>query len=322
MLRTPAIVLSVSLALLSTNAMATDWPKGDVDKGLAIIDKAEAGMTECLQGAGTKIAYDVKQVDLNKDGVNELVVTAFPDVLANGSSTCFGPSGSDVHLLISDGSGGWKQQFGVDMAELVYHPSNTEWPDLEFSGNASCFPIWRYYEGAYSYWKVCDGNKLIYADAAPWIKEGAVPSGVTKKSADKGGVSKDQPAAWRHEDDLVGAEFMHNGSLMSIDHKRGLIIYKEPKASIRDVVRPGDVLVEAQAPWDANDTSARIVANAWVFKKGCKPVGYNVEGGLSQSWHTVVLRGEAPVWKKGSCEISGLTKKGSNAELRFESVED
>jgi hypothetical protein len=318
MLRKHAAVLA--LALISTSASAADWPKPDVDKALAIVAKYEDSTAECLRD--TKLDFDVKQVDLNKDGVNELIVTTSPARLGDGQTACFGQSGSNVHLLISDGSGGWKYEFGFDMSELVLHDSKTEWPDLEFTGAGFCFPIWRYYQGEYAMWKVCDGSKLIYADAAPWIKEGAVLSGAEKKSAGKSSVPKSQPEAWLHNDDLAGAEFWHNDSLMAVDAKRGLIIYKEPKPSIADVVRPGDVLFEAEKPWDMYDTSVKITGNAFVFKKGCKPTGYRVEGGLGQSWHTVELKGEAPVWKKGSCGISGLTKKGSNANLKFENAED
>jgi hypothetical protein len=319
MLRTHAAVLA--LALVSTTASAADWPKPAVDVALAIVEQHEVGTAECVRSSGTEVDYRVKQIDLNKDGVNELVVTTSPKVLGNGSSVCFGRAGTNVHLLISDGSGGWDYQFGFEMSEPVYHQSNTAWPDIEFTGAGFCFPIWRYHEGAYAMWKVCDDNdKLIYADAAPWIKEGAVPSGVPKKAASR--VPKDQPEAWLHDEDLSGAEFWHNGSLMAVDAKRGLIIYKEPKAAISDVIRPGDVLFEAEQPWDMYDTSAKIVGNAFVFKKGCKPSGYRVEGGAVQSWHTIELRGEAPVRKKGSCEVAGLTKKGSNANLRFENAED
>ncbi len=317
MLRKHAAVLA--LALVSTSASAADWPQPDIDKALAIVAKSEDATADCLRD--TKLDFKVKQIDLNKDGVNELIVTTSPARLGDGQTACFGQSGSNVHLLISDGSGGWKYQFGFDMSELVLHESKTEWPDLEFAGAGFCFPIWRYHQGAYSYWKVCDGNKLIYADAAPWIKEDAVPSGV-EKSAGKSQVSKSQPEAWLHVDDLSGVEFMHNDSVMAVDPDRGLIIYKEPKASIADVVRPGDVLFQAEQPWDMYDTSKKIIGNAFVFKKGCKPSGYRVEGGLVQSWHTLELRGEAPVRKKGSCDIAGLTKKGSNANLRFESVMD
>ncbi|MGO7446481.1 hypothetical protein ACC668_17540 [Rhizobium ruizarguesonis] len=311
-------LVALSLAALSVPAFATDWSQADIDKGLAIVRGYE-GAEECVHSAGTEVDYTVEQVDLNKDGTNELIVSAGPKELGNGSSVCFGQSGQNVHLLISDGAGGWKYEFGFDMTELVPHESNTEWPDLEFSMNASCFPIWRYYQGSYAMWKVCDGNKLIYADVAPWIKEGAVPRDA---GAEKQASSKKQPSAYVHEGDLSGAEFDHNGSLMAVDPKRGLIIYKEPKASIRDVVKPGDVLVMAEKPWDMYDTNARIVGTSWVFKKGCAPVGYRVEGGLGRSWHTIVLRGEAPVRKKGTCEVAGLSKTSANAELRFENVED
>jgi len=321
MFRMPSALLA--LVLMSSSTHAADWPQADVDEAIRMIDDG-GSLAECVKDSGTELAFYPKQIDLNKDGTNELVVTVHAKELGNGASFCFGRSGSEVHLLISDGSGGWKHQFGFDMSEPVYHKSETAWPDIEFAGAGFCFPIWRYHDGAYGMWRVCDdNNKLIYADVAPWIKEGAVPSGLPRAtSASAGKVPKSQPAAWIHEEDLSGIEFMHNGSLMSVDHERGLIIYKEPKESIASVVRPGDVLFEAESPWDMYDTSARLVGNAFVFKKGCRPKAYRVEGGVGQTWHTVELKGEAPVWKKGSCEIAGLTKKGGNANLKFESVMD
>lgn len=314
---------AMALVFMTSSSFAADWPQADVDKAIRMVDTNEY-LSECVKDSGTELDFQTTQIDLNKDGINELVISVHAKELGNGASFCFGRSSSEVHLLISDGSGGWKHQFGFDMAEPVYHQSETEWPDIEFTGAGFCFPIWRYHEGAYGMWKVCDDNgKLIYADVAPWIKEGAVPSGLPRATAAAmGKVSKSQPTAWVHVDDLGGIEFMHNGSLMAVDHERGMIIYKKPKASIASVVRPGDVLFEAEQPWDMYDTSAKMVGNAFVFKKGCKPSGYRVEGGVGQTWHTVELVGEAPVWKKGSCDIAGLTKKGSNANLKFESVMD
>ncbi|NTF18095.1 hypothetical protein G6L37_06730 [Agrobacterium rubi] len=321
MLRLPSAVLT--LVFMATAAIAADWPQADVDKAIKIVDSNEF-LSGCVKDSGTELFFDAKQIDLNKDGVNEIVISVRPKDIVNGSTFCFGRSGSEVHLLISDGKSGWKHQFGFDMSEPVYHKSETAWPDIEFSGAGFCFPIWRYHEGQYGMWKVCnDDGKLIYADVAPWIKEGAVPSGLPRaSSAARGKVPKSQPAAWIHDDNLSGPEFMHNGSLMAVDHTRGMIIYKEPKASIAEVVRPGDVLFEAEMPWDMHDTSAKIVGNAFVFKKGCKPTAYRVEGGIGQTWHTVELTGEAPVWKKGACQISGLSKTSSNANLKFESVID
>jgi hypothetical protein len=317
-----ASLAATLIALASSPAISADWPQADVDKAIAVVDTNEY-LTECVRSAGTEIEFLVDQKDLNKDGVNELIVHSHSKELGNGSSVCFGRAGSEIHLLISDGAGGWKHQFGFDMSELEYHKSETEWPDIEFVGPGFCFPIWRYHEGSYGMWKVCDDNdKLIYADAAPWIKEGAVPSGVQKTASASGKLPAGQPEAPIHTDDLSGPEFMHNGSVMAVDHERGLIIYSDPKASLSDVVRAGDVLFQADKPWDMYVIGEKISGTAFVFKKGCKPVGYRVEGGVGQSWHTVELRGEAPVRKKGSCDIAGLTKKGSNANLKFESVID
>lgn len=327
MLRTlPLLLFPV---LFSSQALAATWPQSEVDKAVAIV-KASAP-EECVQSAGTEIAYDVEQIDLNKDGLDELVVTARAKELGQGATACFGRSGQEVHLLIPKGKdGGWDYQFGFEMQEFVYHQSNTEWPDIEFSGAGFCFPIWRYHEGAYGMWKVCDDDRLIYADVAPWIKEGAVPRDAGKSLAEQ--ASTQNPSeqklsartrkageAYMHETDLSGPEFWHNDSLMVVDPKRGMIIYKEPKPSIRGVVKPGDVLFYSEMPWDMYDSSATISGTAWVFKKGCDPVGYRVQGGLRKTWHTLVLRGEAPVRKKGSCEIAGLSKTSGNAELVFES---
>lgn len=319
MVRNMAFV--IPFLLMSLPAAAGDWPQSDVDKALSIVREHESA-EDCLKDMGSKVSYHVRQRDLNGDGVNELEVTAMPADLGNGQSACFARSGSTVHLLISDGAGGWNYQFGFDMAEPTYHRSNTDWPDVEFTGAGFCFPIWRHYEGAYGMWKVCDNGRLIYADAASWIKKGeAVPrnAGAAPTQSSKVGG---QTGAYLHEKDMSGAEFDHNGSLMAVDPKRGMIIYKKPKSSIRDVVKPGDVLFVADEAWDMYEVDKPIGGTAWVFKKGCAPVGYRVEGGMRTSWHTIVLKGEAPVREKSSCEVAGLSKTSANAELKFDNVED
>jgi hypothetical protein len=319
MLRLSAAV--AALTFLSSTAFsaaptAPQWPQADVDKAVAIVKERTSYLDTCVKESGTELEFSVEQIDLNKDGVNEITVQTRVAELGKGAVFCFGRSGTELDLLISDGAGGWKHQFGFDMAEMIQHESKTDWPDLQFTGAGFCFPIWRYHEGEYGPWKVCnDKNTLIYAEDAKWVrKQDAVPSGRPKKG--------EQPEARMHTRNLDGIEFMHNGSLMAVDHERGLIIYKEPKASLKGLIRPGDVLVQTERPWEYYDTESRLVGIAYVYKKGCQPGAYPVKGGVGPTWHTIELKGEPPVWKKGTCEIIGSTKKSPNATLVFESVMD
>lgn len=309
------MISSFALLVAHSTSMAAAWSQQDIDIALAIVGTKEVGIAECLHGSGTKASYDVDQTDLNKDGVNELVIRSFPKDLGKGATGCYGQTGQNVHLLIADPKGGWNWQFGFDMLKLELHQkSSGGWPDIELLGPGSCFPIWRHYNGQYSFWKVCDDDgRLIYADTARWIKEGAVPRDANEET--KPAV---QAVAYQRETNLDGPEFWHNDSLMVVDSKRGLIIYKEPKPSISKTIKPGDVLFRGE-PWDMYDSNAAIRGTAYVFRKGCKPEPYQVTGGLSRTWHKLVLRGDAPVRKKGSCEVASYSKEGGNAELVFES---
>lgn len=319
-----SLTLTAFLATLAVTpaAAAPEWPQAEVDKVIEIVKaRVHDYLIECVEGHGTKVRYETSQSDLNKDGVNEVFVRLSVAEYGKHATLCFGRSGTELHMASYDPATGWKHQFGGDMAEPIYHKSETDWPDVEMAGAGFCYPIERYHNGAYGLWKVCDGNTQIYAEDASWLEPGMfVPRSVKATPASL--ISGDQPRAPIHVDDMSGHEFMHNGSLMSVDSERGLIIYKEPKPSIADVVRPGDVLVEAEEGWDMYDINEKIVGTAFVFKKGCQPVGYRVSGGVGGSWHTVELYGEAPVRKKGSCDVVGMTKKGSNANLVFESVMD
>lgn len=114
--------------------------------------------------------------------------------------------------------------------------------------------------------------------------------------------------------------FDHNGSAMIVSPSQGTIIYRDPKKSIADTVKRGALLFKASAPWDPYDDDAVISGTAYVFKRGCEPAPYEVSG-RQHGWHTLVLKGAAPVRAKANCEITGYKMSG-NSILKFVSWGD
>jgi hypothetical protein len=312
------VLLFPSALMIVTSVHAADWPHADVDKALAIVaDSQNRGLAECVRDAGTEIKREAEQTDINKDGINELVIRSFPAALGNGVTSCFGQVGVNIDLLIADGKGGWVGNLGFDAHGLSYHPRRAGgWPDIELTGPGFCFPIWRYHEGRYGPWQVCDGQILIFADVAPWIKG---QDGIVPRDAGEDFGPVEQPDVAGH--DFKPPEFDHNGSVVAVDHRRGVIYYVKPKKSIAATVKPGTVLFEGE-PWDQYDTRLGIRGTAYVFRKGCEPVSYQVSGGFLGGWQHVVLKGAAPVRKKGSCDVEGHSVDSSNAKLEFLSLYD
>lgn len=319
-----SLIVTTGVAL----AGAPPLSQADVDAAVASVAKVEAGgLLECVKSAGTDIDYESEQIDLNKDGVNELLVRSGPKEYGKGATTCWGMVGQNMYLVISDGKGGWNPNLGFDTAEFGYHErAGGGFPDVELKGAGFCFPIWRFYKGEYHIWKACDDNSnLIYADTAKWVSDAAPRDAKVESATGPEGAAPEPAGAasaeYSRETDLSGPQFDHNGSLVVVDPKRGLIIYKKPKKSIAGTVKPGDVLFRGK-PWDLYDSEGGVRGTAYVFRKGCAPAPYEVSGGQRQSWHTLVLRGEAPVRKKSGCDIASYTKTGGNSELVFDNVDD
>lgn len=109
--------------------------------------------------------------------------------------------------------------------------------------------------------------------------------------------------------------FDHSGSEVAIDHDRGLIVYITPKPSLHGVVRPGQVLFRGSVP--ANGGTAK--GTAFVFRKGCRPAGYSVEGSFSPDADrpTLFLTGHAPRRAKSGCNIVANDHDGPNSRLEF-----
>lgn len=154
--------------------VAADWPQADIDAAVQIVTtrEKESGIEECVISSGTTVAYSTTQRDIDADGVNEVLVSSSPAKLGNGVTGCYGMTGQNVFLLSRSG-GTWAMLIAADNTqELIFHPRETGGlPDVEMTGPGFCFPIHRYDRGEYRSWKVCDGNRQLFADAAPWIKD-------------------------------------------------------------------------------------------------------------------------------------------------------
>lgn len=111
----------------------------------------------------------------------------------------------------------------------------------------------------------------------------------------------------------IGEMMEHNDSLMFHHEDKGIIVYMEPKDSIKGTIKQNTVLFRGwvvPGEW--------IAGIAFTFKKGCAPAPYFVEGRLdNREGPQMTLKGKAPVRGEG-CEITGYTDKGGNAKLVFQ----
>lgn len=111
----------------------------------------------------------------------------------------------------------------------------------------------------------------------------------------------------------TAAMFDHNGSRMNLDMAGGTITYVKPKNSISGTIKPGDILFDG-SPWTEHGA---MTGTAYVFKKGCTPAAYHVEGGYDASIPGYVLKGKAPIRAKKGCDVTGFSADSANARLVF-----
>ena len=86
------------------------------------------------------------------------------------------------------------------------------------------------------------------------------------------------------------------------------IRYSIPRPGLS--VKEGDLLFKGQA-----DIRGRYTGTAYVFKDGCPPAPYAVEGNDVRG--NIILVGNAPIREPGSCEIVGSKLRGRNSRLIF-----
>ncbi|WP_262267093.1 MULTISPECIES: hypothetical protein [Microvirga] len=287
------------LLLASTSALALS----DADREAAI-KAAKAGSVgryiECGIEMGSPVELDVTPMDLNADGVEEVMITASHE---NGGAACFSHLGRNKTLMIRNRKGEWIANLGFDAEDIKPLPDRSNgYQDLEVARAGDCRPVWRHNATEYHIYKQCQNGKLVIASS--WKAGGSQP----KRLEDTLGWDNDE-------------FYLHNGSGMYVSMGTGIIRYSTPKASIAGTVQEGTVLFRGEFK-NAPGLEARgtVSGTAYVFKKGCEPAPYPVSG-TYDAW-SVTMRGAAPRRAKDSCAILEATKNSPHSVLRFEAPSD
>ena len=107
----------------------------------------------------------------------------------------------------------------------------------------------------------------------------------------------------------------HNGSSMRLEEqgKKRKFVYDQPSRNLATAgVKQGAVLFDGE-----EKTDGRLAGYAKLFRKGCDPVDYFVEGALDKSKGEILLQGQAPVYSGEGCKITGYSEDGSASSLTF-----
>jgi hypothetical protein len=116
-----------------------------------------------------------------------------------------------------------------------------------------------------------------------------------------------------------GSAYDHNGSHVWIDTDDGEITYSDPKPSLADVVKQGDVLFHGHIHFPGSPDSDKTTHGiAYAFKKGCPPAGYPVTGSWSADRDILTLRGPGPV--RSGCAVTGFSQSSPHSILKFVSM--
>lgn len=110
----------------------------------------------------------------------------------------------------------------------------------------------------------------------------------------------------------------HNGSRMKLEENgtSRKIIYEQPRSGLAGAgVKPGTVLFDGEVKSDG-----RMSGYAKLFRKGCNPIDYYVEGAFDQSNGTLLLQGQAPIYSGEGCKITGYSDDNSASSLAFTSA--
>lgn len=235
----------------------------------------------------------LREVDLNGDGVPDAILSTEHGSCATAPSMFAGSAGEAARWAVSKPGGGF------ETLDFIYHKVEIDPtarpPRLTIflhgtacgrGGVETCRHVFQ-----------LDGSRVV---ASAW------PDGQTRPEPTKATAS---PAT---SDPAPVMTADHNGSVMEIQDDR--ILYAQPKASLRDVVKPGTILVEGK--W----TGDRFAGTAYAFKKGCPPAPYAVSGRKVErpGRLDLVLSGAGPI-RKG-CEVVGHSDRSPHSRLLFERI--
>jgi hypothetical protein len=123
--------------------------------------------------------------------------------------------------------------------------------------------------------------------------------------------------AWAYPGQYERQSLNHNGSIMSLVEGDGgsrTIYYQAPRSAMAELgVSPGTLLFKGY------ETNGNWLGTAYVFKRGCPPIPYDVEGSLQSNYYGgryVRLRGPAPFEYIGCTPVS--YSWDHNSELIFD----
>ena len=179
---------------------------------------------------------------------------------------------------------------------------------------------------AYSYKKGCDPVPYLISGSDQYrdryslqgdgpVRNGCKVVGYQKVTLD---LKKTAPVPNPASSSIDSGIFDHNGSAVLLEPVAGTISYIRPKPSIAGTVQLGTILFQG-APFH---DKGRLTGTAYLFKKGCAPAPYHVEGGYNPTVPGYVLTGVAPIRDKKSCGILGYTASSANARLVFKDESD
>jgi len=107
----------------------------------------------------------------------------------------------------------------------------------------------------------------------------------------------------------------HNGSLMVLEEngKKRKLVYAEPRSTLDTAgVKRGTVLFDGEEKADG-----RLAGYAKLFRAGCDPVDYFVEGSFDKSKGEILLQGQAPIYSGAGCKITGYSDDNTASSLSF-----
>jgi hypothetical protein len=106
--------------------------------------------------------------------------------------------------------------------------------------------------------------------------------------------------------------FDHNGSTIIAQYKTGNLRYMKVKPSLRGAVDEGMAAFSGELVWRGS-----AHGTAYIFRKGCAFIPYEVSGHYDPAIPGYVMTGTYPVRSKTSCDVVGYSNKGANARLVF-----
>lgn len=113
----------------------------------------------------------------------------------------------------------------------------------------------------------------------------------------------------------AGAEWDHNSSVMKLieNGKKRRFVYEQPRQGLEAAgVSTGTILFDGEEKQDG-----RLAGYAKLFRKGCDPIDYFVEGPFDKKKGEAILQGQVPIYSGEGCKITGYTDTGTASKLHF-----